>query len=97
MNAVVKDIGLSILFLATARDIWIQLEQHLGEADGTKAFQIQRDLYVISEGHLSVTEYFTQIKKLWDAYNSIISLPCCNTSGESYVSLVAAKKLIQDQ
>jgi len=44
-----------------------------------------------------VTEYFTQIKKLWDAYNSLISLPCCTTSGQSCVSLLAAKKLIKDQ
>ena len=48
MNAVIKDIGLSILFSATSRDVWIQLEQRFGEADGTKAFQIQRDLCVIS-------------------------------------------------
>ena len=64
MNAVVKDIGQSILFSATARDVWVQLEQHFGETDDTKVFQIQTDLCVISQGHLSVTEYFTQIKKL---------------------------------
>ena len=52
---------------------------------------------MISQGHQSVTEYFTQIKKLWDAYNSIISLPCCSTSGELCVSLIAAKKMIQEQ
>lgn len=97
MNAVVKDIGQSILFSATAKDVWVQLEQRFGEADGTKVFQIQRDLCIISQGHLSVTEYFTQIKKLWDAYNIIISLPCCTTSGDRCVSLIAAKKLIHDQ
>jgi len=57
MNVVVKDIGLSILFSATARDVWVQLEQRFGEADGTKAFQIRRDLCVISQGHLCVTEH----------------------------------------
>ena len=90
MNAVVKDIGQSILFFANARDVWVQLEQRFGEADGTKIFQIQRDLCVISQGYLSVTEYFTQIKKLWDAYNSIITLPCCVTSGGRCVSLIVA-------
>jgi len=60
-------------------------------------FQIQRELCVISQGHQSVTEYFTQIKKLGDAYNSIISLPCYSTSGELCVSLIATKKMIQEQ
>ena len=96
MNAVVKDIGQSILFSTTAKDVWVQLEQLFGEADGTKVFQIQRDLCVISQGNLSITEYFTQIKKLWDAYNSVITLPCCVTSGDSCVSLKAAKKMIHD-
>ena len=93
MNAVVKDIAQSILFSATARDVWVQLEQRFGEADGTKVFQIQRELCAISQGHQSVIEYSTQIKKLLDAYNSIISLPCYSTSGEIFVSLVAAKKM----
>jgi len=30
LNAVVKDIGHSILFSAIARDVWVQLEQRLG-------------------------------------------------------------------
>ena len=46
---------------------------------------------------MSVTEYFTQIKKLWDAYNNMIKLPYCATSGDSCVSLIAAKKMIHDQ
>ena len=48
MNAIIKDIVQSILFSATTRDIGVQLEQRFGEADGTKVFQIQRDLCVIS-------------------------------------------------
>jgi len=76
INAVAKDIGQSILFSATARDAWVQLEQRFGEADGTRIFRVLRDLYVVSQNNLSVADYFTQIKKMWDDYNSMIAILC---------------------
>jgi len=66
INAVIKDIGQSLLFSSSARDVWVQLEQRFGEADGTRIFKIQRDLCLISQNNSSVAEYFTQIKKMWD-------------------------------
>ena len=58
--------------------------------------QVQRDLCLISPNNLSVADYFTQIKKLWDDYNGMITIPHC-TCGLECVSLVAAHKLIRDQ
>ena len=92
----VKDIGQSILFSSTVRDVWIQLERRFGEVDGTKLFRIQRDLCLISQNNLSIANYFTQIKKEWDDYDSIITIPNCNC-GVECASLKAAYKLIQDQ
>ena len=43
-----------------------------------------------------MVDYFTQIKKMWDDYNSLITIPFCNC-GVECVSLKAAQKLIQDQ
>ena len=64
INAVIKDIGQSILLSATAREAWLQLEQRFGEADGTKVFRVLRDLCVVAQNDLSVADYFTQIKRM---------------------------------
>jgi len=45
---------------------------------------------------MSVADYFTQIKKLWDDYNGLISIPHCSCRVEC-ASLIAAYKLIRDQ
>jgi len=95
-NAVIKDIGQSILFSSTERDVWLQLERRFGEIDSTKLFRVQRDLCMISQNNMSVADYFTQIKKLWDDYNSMITIPHCRC-GVECASLVAANKLIHDQ
>ena len=92
INAVVKDIGQSLLFSSSANAVWLQLEPRFGEADGTRIFKIQRDLCTIS---MSVADYFTQIKKLWDDYNNLISIPLCNCDTEC-ASFKSAHKMIQD-
>ena len=93
---VIKDIGQSLLFAPTANAVWVQLEQRFGEADGIRIFKIQRDLCTMSQNNLSMANYFTQIKKKWDDYNSMITIPLCNC-GIEYASFKAAHKLIQDQ
>ena len=95
INAVFKDISQSILFSSIARDVWVQLGRRFGEVDGTKLFRVQRDLCLISQNNLSVADYFTQIKKLWDDYNGLISIPHCNC-GVECVNLITAYKLIRD-
>jgi len=96
INAVVKDIGRIILFSTTARDVWLQFEQRFGEADGTRIFRVLRDLYVVSQNNLSIADYFTQIKNMWDDYNSMITIPHCSC-GLTCASLIAATKMIKDQ
>lgn len=96
INAVIKDIGQSILLSSTASDAWLRLERRFGEVDSTKIFRVQRDLCLISQNNMSVADYFTQIKKLWEEYNGMITIPCC-ICGLECASLVAAHKLIKDQ
>jgi len=96
INSVTKGIGQSVLFSATARDVWLQLEKRFGEADGTRIFRILRDLYVVSQNNLSIADYFTHIKKMWDDYNSMVTIPHCGC-GIKCASRIAAQQMIQDQ
>ena len=53
-----------------------------------------RDIYVQSlKTILSVTDYYTEIKKLWDDYNAITKIPHCSCGFEC-ASLKAMHKMI---
>ena len=78
LNAVEKKISDSILFSNTSSQIWLDLEQRFGQADGTKFFQVKKDLYSISQGNNDIAAYFTEIKKLWDEHDSMITVPTCS-------------------
>ena len=77
LHATVKNISDSIMFSTTSHDAWIELEQRYGQAEGTRIFEVQRDLCSISQNNLSVADYFTEIKKLWDEYSPITIIPYC--------------------
>jgi len=50
LHAVEKKISDSILFSFSSKQIWLDLEQRFGQSDGTKFFQVKKDLYSISQG-----------------------------------------------
>ena len=63
LHAVEKSISDSILFSNSSKQIWTDLEQRCGQSDGTKFFQIKRDLYSSAQGNRDIASYFTEIKK----------------------------------
>jgi len=78
LHAVEKRIADSILFFSSSKQIWLDLEQRFGQSNGTKFFQVKKDLYSISQGNRDIASYFTEIKKLWDEYDSMLSVPTCS-------------------
>lgn len=49
LNSVSKEIAESVIYSQTAEELWKELEQRYGQADGTKLFQLQRELNTIRE------------------------------------------------
>ncbi|XP_009793736.1 uncharacterized protein [Nicotiana sylvestris] len=56
----------SIQYSETAESIWKQLEHRYGTVNGTKIFEIQKELAFTQQGSLNVASYFNKLKKLWD-------------------------------
>lgn len=82
LHVITEDIAESIVFSNTAKDVWDELAQRFSELDGTRLYEVQRSLSSINQGSLSVTAYYTQIKKLWDEYHSMVNIPKCSLGAE---------------
>lgn len=78
IHVVANDIAKSIIYCSTSQEIWKELEQRFGKSNVAKIYQIQRDLSSVSQGNLSVTVYFTKVKRLWDEHFSLIAIPTCS-------------------
>ncbi|KAL8093307.1 hypothetical protein AgCh_035258 [Apium graveolens] len=70
-------IARSVLFLKTARSIWLDLESRFGYTSVTQVFSLEQKLSEMKQGQLSVSEFYTQIKTVWDLMDDADPLPNC--------------------
>ncbi|XP_074373569.1 uncharacterized protein LOC141713905 [Apium graveolens] len=63
-------IAKSVLFLKTAREIWMDLEERFGFTSMTQVYSLEQQLSEIHQGTDNVSEFFTKIKTPWDAISN---------------------------
>lgn len=71
------NIAKSVLFFNTAKEIWSDLEERFGFVSMAQVFSLEQQLTDLAQGSKSVSEFFTEIKALWDAMNDANPLPLC--------------------
>ncbi|XP_057526306.1 uncharacterized protein LOC130805546 [Amaranthus tricolor] len=78
LNVLSQDIAESVLYSDSAYDIWKELENRYGQANGAKLFQLEKDIRLSGQGTNDIAGYFTKLKKNWDELNTLSSLPICS-------------------
>lgn len=78
LNSLSRNISESVNYSQTAEELWRELEERHGQADGTKLFQLQRELNNINQGTNDVAGYFTKIKRLWEQMKVLNTFMMCN-------------------
>ncbi|XP_075087808.1 uncharacterized protein LOC142169793 [Nicotiana tabacum] len=96
LNSLSKDIAESVIYSQTAEDLWNELEQRYGQADGTKLFQLQRELNNINQGTKDVAGYFTKLKRIWDQMKVLNTFMTCNCDCK-YAAKSHNHKMNEDQ
>ena len=62
LNAISKDIVGAFIFSTTARELWLELEEHFGESNRPLIYQLQRQIASINQGDSSLSKYYTKLK-----------------------------------
>lgn len=63
-NVIDKGLHNSVAYANTARGIWIDLEERYSQANSVQVHQLKREISLVGQDNLSVTEYFTKLKSL---------------------------------
>ncbi|XP_060195349.1 uncharacterized protein LOC132624612 [Lycium barbarum] len=63
-NSVTKEIHRSVVYSKLAKNIWKELEDRYGQADGARVFELKKDLAHIFQGSSDIASYFNRIKQL---------------------------------
>lgn len=64
-NNVSPTIKRSIMYMSSARDIWLNLEKRFALTNGSRKYKLNKEVYETKQANLSVTEYYTSLKIIW--------------------------------
>ncbi|XP_061996894.1 uncharacterized protein LOC133714701 [Rosa rugosa] len=79
LNSFEPDLADSVLSCTTPHAIWEDLRERFALGNAPRIFQVQRDIYRIEQGQMSVAAYYTKLKALWDelaSYNTAENCTC---------------------
>ncbi|XP_010251928.1 PREDICTED: uncharacterized protein LOC104593656 [Nelumbo nucifera] len=96
LNSISKDLVEAFLYTSNARELWCELEERYGESNGPLLYQIQREISSITQGTMTVTQYYTRLKKLWDELTVLMPIPECTCgSAKAVADLTSFNHLMQ--
>nr|XP_016514477.1 PREDICTED: uncharacterized protein LOC107831242 [Nicotiana tabacum] len=85
-----SEIAESVQYSETTESIWKQLNNRYGTVNGTKVFELKRELESTYQGSLDIASYFTKLKRIWDE----LGVMC---SGHANTCTCAAKEGLQKE
>lgn len=78
LNSVSTKISSNILYIATTYEIWSDLKKQFSHKNGPRIFHLQKSISFLTQGSLSLSNYFTRLKDLWDELSNYKSIPACS-------------------
>ncbi|XP_070013440.1 uncharacterized protein [Nicotiana sylvestris] len=72
LNSLSKDIGDSVIYSKSAKELWTSLEHRFGRSNGAKLYHLRKELSSLVQGTSDIAGYFTKLKRLWDELDSLI-------------------------
>lgn len=77
LNSVSIDIRNSIVYLKSARTMWLDLEDRFVQRNVPKLFNLRKEISHLTQGSMSISSYFTKFRTINDESDCIVTKPRC--------------------
>lgn len=85
LNSVSKELAESVLYIDTTAGIWKDLIDRFSQGNGPRIFQVQKPISSLSQGHHTVTTYFTKLKSLWEELSNYKHRHVCTCGANKHL------------
>ncbi|XP_058762291.1 uncharacterized protein LOC131635668 [Vicia villosa] len=92
-----ESIAKSIMWIENASNAWKNLQIRFSHSDIFRISDIQEDLYKFRQGNLDVSNYFTQLKVMWDELENYRPIPFCSCAIPCLCGAIASIKMYREQ
>ncbi|XP_052489315.1 retrovirus-related Pol polyprotein from transposon RE1 isoform X4 [Gossypium raimondii] len=86
----------SVLWLDFAYDIWRDLRERFSQGDVFRISALQEEINAFKQDDRSVTDYFTELKILWDELMNFRPIPVCSCSPSCYCGVFVTLQKYHD-
>ncbi|XP_019192757.1 PREDICTED: uncharacterized protein LOC109187063 [Ipomoea nil] len=87
-KSVHSSIAQSIMHLDRADDVWGDLRRRFSQRDAQRISILQSEIHNLRQGSLSVNEYYTKCRTLWEEMNTLRPIPLCKCTPRCSCDLV---------
>lgn len=77
INFVSPSIAENVMFMENASDVWKDLRSRFSQGNRVQIAELQPELYHLKQGGLSVIDFFTQLKIMWEELENYRPIPRC--------------------
>lgn len=78
LNSMTTEISGSFIYVDSAHELWKEVLERYSQSSAPLVYQLKQELMRITQGNLSITGYYTKLKKCWDELQFISGIPTCN-------------------
>ncbi|XP_074307820.1 uncharacterized protein LOC141642784 [Silene latifolia] len=93
-NSLDKNLKENFKFVTSSKELWDELTERFGQSNALEVYQLTKDLGAVSQENLSLVEYYSKMKNLWETLDSLDPLPSCTCGKISLCSCTLIKKMI---
>lgn len=76
-NSISKELANGLIFSHNAHNVWKDLKEIFDKRNLTRIYQLHRQICTMNKGTLTLSEYYSKLRNLWDEYVSLVPLPTC--------------------
>lgn len=91
-NFIENDISKSILWMDATHEIWTDLCGRYNQGDLFRVSDLQEELFTLKQGDQTITQYYTNLKKLWQELDNVWPFPTCSCNPKCSCGLLPTFK-----
>ncbi|XP_058189604.1 uncharacterized protein LOC131307214 [Rhododendron vialii] len=78
LNSISPNIAQSVMYSEDAHELWNELKERFSHTNRVHLFHIEEEIPDCVQGDMSVGEYYTKLKGLWDLHDALRPLSPCS-------------------
>ncbi|XP_019167867.1 PREDICTED: uncharacterized protein LOC109163573 [Ipomoea nil] len=87
-RSVHASIAQSIMHIESAADIWEDLRKRFAQCDAQRISALQMEIYEAKQRNLSVSNYYTKCRTMWEQMNALRPIPSCKCEPKGACDLI---------